>query len=85
MAGTADSLRGGPDTESYWEHNVRSALMNGLAVRVLFPTVTEVEFVRAFSRDDPSARWAVYRPDGDLRVATTPELDSLLTAFGTPR
>jgi len=84
IAGAQDSLRGQEGSESYWEHNVRSALMDGLAVRVLFPNVESVEFVRAFSRDDPGARWAVYRPDGDLRVATTRELDSLLTAHRRP-
>jgi hypothetical protein len=72
-------------SESYWESNVRSALMDGLAVRVLFPNVESVEFVRAFSRDDPDVRWAVYRPAGDLRVATTRELDSLLTSYRRPR
>jgi hypothetical protein len=81
IAGTPDSLRGEEGSESYWEHNVRSALMDGLGVRVLFPNVETVEFVRKFTRDDPKARWAVYRPDGDLRVATTRELDSLLTAY----
>jgi hypothetical protein len=61
-------------SETYWERNVRNAVLDGLAVRVLFPNVTRVEFVRGFDPAPDSARWAVYLPNGHLRVATTSEL-----------
>jgi len=69
-----------PARESYLEHNVRGALMDGLAVRVLFPQVQGVEFVRAFRPIDNSERYALYRPDGHVRVAGAHELDSLRRA-----
>jgi len=67
---------------TYWERNVRAALLDGLAVRVLFPQVDTVAFVRRFRPAAEPWRWAVYRLDGSLRVATTAELDSLLTLYG---
>ncbi len=75
----ADSAADGP---SYWERNVRAALLDGLAVRVLFPQVESVAFVRDFRPAAEPWLWAVYRLDGSLKVATTPELDSLLAAGG---
>ncbi|MBI5709120.1 MAG: glycosyltransferase family 39 protein [Candidatus Eisenbacteria bacterium] len=66
--------------ESYWERNVRAALLDGLAVRVMLPQVGGVEFVRAFRPAPEPYRYAVYRPDGKLGVATPAELDSLIRA-----
>lgn len=67
-----------PAVESYWERNVRAALMDGLGVRVLFPAVRDVEFVRAFTPAPDSIRYAVYLLDGRLRVAPSAELESVL-------
>jgi hypothetical protein len=74
----------GRDTtrESYWERNVRDALMDGLAVRVLFPEVREVSFVRAFRPADNSDLYALYRLDGEVRVMRAAVLDSLRRAAG---
>ena len=64
--------------ETYWERNVRSALLDGLAVRVMFPQVVAVRFVREFTPAPPDHRYAVYRLDGKVRVATSSEVDSIL-------
>ncbi len=67
--------------ETYWERNVRAALLDGLGVRVLFPAVDSVTFVRALDVND-RALYAVYRIDGSLAVATPSYLDSLVRAHG---
>ncbi len=67
--------------ESYWEQNVREALFDGLAVRLVIPQVRRAEFVRAFAPSDTAAadvRYAVYRIDGTLGVARAGELQSML-------
>jgi len=67
--------------ETYWERNVREALLDGLAVRVMLPNVAAVRFVREFQPTLHDARYAVYRPDGGVRVATTEEVASVLRAM----
>jgi hypothetical protein len=64
--------------ETYWEHNVRDALLDGLAVRVMFPQVAAVRFVHEYQPTGSSARYAIYRPDGGLMVATSAAVDSFL-------
>ena len=77
-----ERLEGPAPTETYWEVNVREALLGGLAVRVMFPQVAEVRFVREF-RPTPANEWyAAYRPDGRVRVARSAEVDSILRAAG---
>jgi len=73
---------GGPADggENYLERNVRTALFDGLAVRVFFPGVDSVRFVTAYRSLPAPYRWAVYRPDGRLRLAASAELDSVLRA-----
>src|SRR5207248_2134382 len=67
--------RGGdPASESYGERNVRAALLDGLAVRVMLPGVDSTRFVREFDPADTAWRWCVYRPDGALRVARAGDL-----------
>lgn len=70
----------GRDTtaESYWERNVREALVDGLAVRTMFPSVRGVGFVRAFRPTGPDTLWAIYAVDGRVRVATSAEVASQL-------
>jgi hypothetical protein len=81
----ARQLASGADTthEGYWETNVRSALYDGLAIRMFMPEVRSVRFVRWPLSAGDSVRYAVYRPDGHLRVATPAVLDSLVHAMGT--
>lgn len=67
--------------ESYFELNVRTALFEGLAVRVFFPAVDSVRFVGAYRSMPEPYRYAVYRPDGTLRVASSAELDSVVAGF----
>jgi hypothetical protein len=74
----ARAAGGDAAVETYWERNVRGALLDGLAVRVLRPEVSRVEFVRDFAPAGNSVRYAIYAFDGRLRVATPGELDSLL-------
>ena len=64
--------------ETYFERNVRSALPDGLAVRVLFPQVDSVVFVRSYRTLPEPWRYAVYRVDGTLRVGSSAELDSVV-------
>ncbi len=81
----ARSLAGAQDPkESYFEANVRTALFDGLAVRLFFRQVDSVGFTLRYAPLPAGYVWAVYRPDGKLRVATPAELDSALTAFGAP-
>ena len=64
--------------ETYMERNLKSALFDGLAVRVMFPAVDSVTFVRKYASLPPPWRYAVYRLDGSLRVAASAELDTVL-------
>ncbi len=63
---------------------MRSALCDGLAVRVFVPEVTAVRFVRRFERAGDSVRYAVYLPNGHVRVGTPAELDSVLRQNAAP-
>jgi hypothetical protein len=67
--------------ESYFETNVRTALFDGLAARLFFRQIDSVGFVREYASLPARYRWAVYRPDGVLRVSTSAEIDSSLAAF----
>ena len=69
-----------PSAETYWEANVRNALLGGLAVRVMLPQVKSVEFMRTWPPADFSTLHVVYRPDGHLAVLRSWELDSLRRA-----
>jgi hypothetical protein len=71
--------------ESYWERNVRAALMDGLAVRVLFPAVRGVEFAHTFTPAPDSVRYAVYLVDGRLKVTSSAELESVLRSVEQAR
>ena len=57
---------------------MRSALYDGLAIRVFLPGVKAVRFVRRFELAGDSVRYAVYLPNGHVRVGTPAELDSVL-------
>jgi hypothetical protein len=70
-----------PTIETYWEKNVRSAVLDGLGIRVLFPQVDTTSFVRSMGVGD-SALYAIYRIDGSLAVATPSYLDSLIRSHG---
>jgi hypothetical protein len=71
-AGTASA-------ESYWERNVRSALYDGVAVRVMFPQVAAVRFARTPPPPGDSALVAVYRVTGEVQVFTAAVVDSILS------
>jgi hypothetical protein len=68
--------------ESYWERNVRIALMNGLAVRLFFPTAARVEFARTRPPASAGQRYVVYGLDGRSDVFTPAALDSILRLAG---
>ena len=53
---------------------------DGLAVRLLLPAADSVRFVTAYRRLPAPYRYAVYRPNGLLRVADSPTLDSVLAS-----
>jgi hypothetical protein len=65
-------------SETYWERNVRDALLDGLAVRVMFPRMSQVRFVREFQPAPAGTWYALYRPEGVVRVAAPAEVDSIL-------
>jgi len=65
--------------ESYWERNVRAALMDGLAVRVWYPRAGDVTFVHQYASAPSGTLVAVYDVDGTTRVMDGPALDSLLS------
>lgn len=69
------------DSAGYWERNVQSALFDGIGVRVCVPQVHEVRFEHTFRMLPDPWRWAVYRPDGALHVATSAELARVLPQF----
>jgi hypothetical protein len=71
---------GNPAVESYWESNVRGALYDGLAARVFLPQVDSTRFVRRFEPAADPVRYAVYLPNGHLRVGAPAQLDSLMRA-----
>jgi hypothetical protein len=73
-----------PASESYAEANVRSALMDGLAVHVLFPELGEVSFTHRYRRPPAGTRVALYDVDGALRLSTPEQVDSLLSAHPIP-
>jgi hypothetical protein len=77
-----EGLAGPAPRPTYWEHNVRAALLEGLAVRVMFPNVAEVRFVREFAPGPANEWYAAYLPDGRVRVAPSAEVDSILRATG---
>jgi hypothetical protein len=65
------SIEGLPDSSNalgYWEQNVRSAVLDGLGVRVLDPRIRRVEFVPRFEPAADSVWYAVYRTDGSMKA-----------------
>lgn len=64
--------------ESYEESNVRAALVDGLAIRVLIPAVDSIAFVQAPPAAAEGTRVVLYDATGRSRVLTPATLDSLL-------
>jgi len=73
-AGIPDSV----DAECYAEKNVRTALLDGLGVRVALPAVRRVEFVPRFTGAADTVWYAVYREDGALRAGSSASLESAI-------
>jgi len=71
--------------ELYWERNVRTAMQDGLAARVRFPSLAEAKFLRDPLPPRPGDYYAVYDVDGSTRVVTAQVLDSLLSLSPAPR
>jgi hypothetical protein len=67
-------------SEGYYEANVRAALLDGLAIRVMVPAVDSVIFERTFAPRDPGEWWAVYRFDGGLEAIHAGDLQRILAA-----
>jgi hypothetical protein len=85
LVALGDSVQRDSSQPTYMEQNVRTALLDGLAVRVMFPQVDSVVFVRGYRSLPEPWRYAVYRLDGSLKVATSAELDTVLEHFRAPR
>lgn len=69
----------------YYEANLRSAVYDGLGLRVMLPQVREVRFVSAHRPLGPDWRWVLARPDGTGRVLPPGRLDRLIAEHGPPR
>ncbi|MGH7729819.1 MAG: tetratricopeptide repeat protein, partial [Candidatus Eiseniibacteriota bacterium] len=55
--------------DPWWDENVRGALADGDAVRLMLPVVREVRFKPWLEPEDTSSTIAAYRIDGHLSVA----------------
>ena len=66
------------ERETYWEQNVRTAIADGLAVRLLHPEIHETEFVLDFGPVGDRIFYAIYRVNGELEVMGSKELEALL-------
>jgi hypothetical protein len=67
-----------PPEEAYLESNVRAALYDGMAVRVLFPAVDSVAFNRNVGPGTTRRRYGIYAATGEVEVYDAATLDSLL-------
>jgi hypothetical protein len=67
-----------PTQEVYPELNVRSALLDGVGVVALIPSVAKASFVRTVPDDPGKGSVAVYAPTGEVEVFGRSQLDSLL-------
>jgi len=73
----ADSATLARSRESYATSNLRTALVDGLAVRVMFPHLRSVTFSAQRARPAEPARIALYAPSGRVKLYTVPQIDSL--------
>jgi hypothetical protein len=73
-----------PAGESYAEVNVRAALMDGLAMRVLFPRLGDASFTHRYVSPRSGGRVALYDADGSVRVFLPAAVESMLTAHPIP-
>lgn len=77
-AATASMTVSPASADRYYERNVRAALLDGLAIRVLFPEVRDVTFAPPGpARRGESTRVALFSPGGRLQILTMAEFDSL--------
>lgn len=75
--------RGGdPAAESYFETNLRAALLDGLAIRVMEPAVDSVRFEATFDTASAGGWWVVIAPDGRLRASTAETLRDVVRRAG---
>ena len=70
--------------ETYWEKNVRTALENGLAVRVMLPEARSVEFAHEYRAAGPDTRLVLYDPDGTVRVETADAFEAEMSKAQSP-
>ena len=73
-----------PPGESYAESNVRAALMDGLAIRVLFPALGPATFAHRYQPPPRGARVVLYDVDGTGRIVTPDEVESMLAEHPIP-
>jgi hypothetical protein len=60
----------------YWKQNVRSALADGLAIRVLFPPVARVIFIDGYTSASKPYLYCVYGVDGHVVLATPEQVET---------
>ena len=63
--------------ETYWERNARAATQDGLSVRLLFPQIDSVTFLRHPRPIPERDRYVVYGVDGSSAIATWGRVDSV--------
>jgi len=62
--------------EAYATANLRTALLDGLAVRVMFPQLRSVSFSSPRAHPAEPARIALYGPSGRVKLFTVAQIDS---------
>jgi hypothetical protein len=72
----ADSSTLAAARETYATTNLRAALLDGLAVRVMFPGLRSVSFASPRTHPVEPARIALYGPSGRVKLFTVAEIDS---------
>jgi hypothetical protein len=73
---SADSATLAGARETYATANLRAALLDGLAVRVMFPGLRSVSFSSPRTHPAEPARIALYGPSGRVKLFTVAEIDS---------
>lgn len=68
----------------YVERNLRSAIYDGVGLRVMLPQVIEVGFANEFRPLDRSWRWVLARPTGEAQVLEPRMLEDLIRQHGPP-
>ena len=71
-------------SDRYYTDNVRTALLDGLAVRVMFPTIRDVSFMAPSDTPDGSQQVVVCTPGGRLQLVAAAEFNASAQRIRAP-